>query len=209
MGIDGVAAFEDVGFRSARAGGDFGDQRNELVAEGGEDDADFGGEGAGFVLVEECIVADGGVAEGVGFLALELDGFGEERLEFGEVVGGTGFGPDLLTEDGGAGELFDEGLGELGCFVVVALQIVDDGAGVAVGILGEWGVGECAEPVADLGLGLALVDEAGEVADLLGAVGAAERRHLRALVPFEELLRGGQEGDFADVGAESVVGLLR
>ena len=75
----------------------------------------------------------------------------EQRLEFGEVVGGAGFGPDLLAEDGGAGELFDEGLRELGGFVVVALEIVDDGAGVAVWIFGERGVGQFARASRRLG----------------------------------------------------------
>ena len=167
--------------------------------------ADFGGSRAGLVVVEQRIVAYVGIAESVGFLPLELDRLFQQRLKGGEVVGRTRFGPNLLTEDGCFCELFDERLRQLGCAVVVTLQIVNDRAGIAVRILGERAAGELAEPLADFGLCLSLVDQAGEVTDLLGPVGAAGRRQLGALVPFKQLLRGGKERDFAGVCAELFV----
>ena len=141
-------------------------------------------------------------------MPLQLERALEQRPESGVVVRLAGFDPQLLAEHRKLRQLFDQRLRQLRLPIVVALQIDDIRAGLAVPIGGERAVDQLGQPFANFGSGLLFVDQAGQMAHLLGPIFAARRRQLGPLVPAEKPLHRIQNRGFARVGAEAVVGRL-
>ena len=156
---DGDVALEHVEIRPAPLLGDRGDQRHQLLAQPGEHAGDFGRLRTRLVFVEQRIVRLVVVADRGGLLALELDRALQQRPETREVVRLAGLDPHLLAEHGQLGELFDERLRQLRLAIVVAPQVDDVGAGVAVRIGRERTVGQLGQPLAHFGRRLALVNQ--------------------------------------------------
>ena len=204
LGIDRTTAAQHVQVRLPSALDDRRHQRHQLLAQLGQHLPHFGRLRAGFELVQQRVVRHIFVTERRRFLLLELDRLFQERLKPREVVRLARFGPDLLPEHRRAGQLFDQRLRQLRLLIVVALEIVDHRAGVAVPIGRQRAFEQLGQILADDRVRLPPMHEPGQIADLLGPIFAAGRRHLRPLVPLQERLRRAQERDFARMGAELV-----
>ena len=96
------------------------------------------------------------VADGRGLLPLQLDRPLQQRLEPREVVRLAGLGPHLLAEHGQLGQLLDERLRQFRFAIVIAAEVDDVGAGVAVRIGRERAVGQLGQPLAHFGRSLRL-----------------------------------------------------
>jgi hypothetical protein len=167
--------------------------------------SDVNGSRTRFVLVEQCIIGDFFISDRRRFLPLELHDAFEQRLKLRKIIGLPRLCPDLLAQYTQAGELFHERLRKLGLAIVIAFQIYNVRAGLAVRIGGQRTIDQLGQPVADFRRGLALVDQAGQIAHLFGAIFAAGGRQLRALVPAKQRLHGFEQAYFSRVTAKPIV----
>jgi hypothetical protein len=112
--------------------GDGFDQRDELLAQFGEDFAHAGGFHAVIGEVNQRVGDVVVTGEEVCQLAALLKGFFEQGLHGFEVVGRTGFGPGLVRERGMFVEFGHEGGRDFGGLVVLAARGADDSRVVIV-----------------------------------------------------------------------------
>jgi hypothetical protein len=70
---------------------------------------------------------------------------------------------------------------------------------------GQGTLGQFGQPLAHLRRGLPLVNQSGQVADLVGTKRGGSRRQIHALVPFQKLPRGGEQRVLANVLAKLLI----
>ena len=174
---------------------DLGNERCEPLAQAREQLDDLRRAHARLIVVQQRVVGVLGVREAVDVAAGQIDQHAQVRQEGLEVVGAARLGPGVLPRRARAGELCVELAGHPQRLAAVAARDAQQGV-VAVGRLGRLGshcrrVVECVavegvEPDADLGGGQALVVQALNRRDVLGAGARSVLRHHRLLVPVEQ-----------------------
>ena len=126
-------ALRQTGQIRAPAGtGDGGDQRRQFTTKIGEQGRDRASCRARFVLVEQSIVGDILVADGLSFFTLEGHDALEPGLERREVVVLAGVLPGLLRTDDAGRQFLDQTSGQLDGTVLGAANLANCGGGIEV-----------------------------------------------------------------------------
>ena len=176
-GVDLRCVADELGQRGA--------QRREHLAH-------LGRRHPGLVVVEQRRVGQVGRLEALDVAALQLDVRAQVGEERGEVVVPARLDPGVVAAGGGAGHLDAQLGGDAARLLVVAAGDADQARVVGVVRQRLLERREPLEQAADLGVGEAVVDDAAEGRERLGARLGAERRHRDALLPAEHA-RGAAE----------------
>ena len=168
----------------------------------GEHLAHLGRRHARLVVVEQRRVRQVGRLEALDVAALQLDVLAQVREEGGEVVVPPRLDPGVVAARGGARHLDPELGRHAARLLPVAARDADQAR--VVGVVGQRLLERC-EPVeqaSDLGVGEAIVDDAAERGERLGARLGPERRHRHALLPAEHAGGAAEVGDLREPLAE-------
>ena len=174
--------------------GDLGDERDEVVAEVGEERLELGGGELRLEVVEQDVVGVLGGLEAGDVAVAELDVALERVAEEAEVGGRAGLLPGLLAERVGVAHLGSELGRHARGLLVVAPHGGEQADGVGVGVLGLGPRGERVEQAPDLGVDQLVVADHLERGRVVGAGGGAVRRHHRVLVPEQHRVDAAEVG---------------
>ena len=158
--------------------GQRGPQRREHLAH-------LGRRHPGLVVVEQRRVGQVGRLEALDVAALELDVRPQVREERGEVVVLPGLDPGVVPAGRRAGHLDAQLGGNAAGLLPVTARDADQARIVGVVRQRFLERSQPLEQAADLGIGEAVVDDASEGRERLGARLGSERRHRDALLPAE------------------------